>query len=251
MARIPMTEVNPVTQLDLRFLSATNVLAQHPSAGVAEVGATAARYLRMGTLSPSDVHTAPLEGDRLRSLVAITAITHNLVGAYGMTNESLKRTVPFAYHGLVIGSFVSTAVEFGEGRQGRALDAIDIIDGDQRERFAQLAQSERRLDRLGTALSDIGGALTRPDGSAQDHIDIYHGSILEISAKYGATPDAGPGRQQELGEARDSLAEALTPIALDAVTGLGAHEADVLVHNVMRHNPTQAVLNTYFGQPQA
>jgi len=247
---MPNPRISPETRMDLRFLTATNEVAQHPSAGVALVGATAIRYMNKGTLSAAEVLSPRLAGNNKKDIVAITAAAHRLVGAYGMTTETMNKTVPFAYDGLLMGSFISTAVEFDKGGSGSVLPTIDVLSDEQRERFAVLASNPDQMYRLGGALADVAAELMRADGAAQDPIDLYHDTIMEVSARYVSEP-GNPGRFQELGEARDDLAGALTPIVGEAFSwSLNTHDTEVAAANLLRHTPADALLGKYFAPSQ-
>ncbi|HSX34965.1 MAG TPA: hypothetical protein VLF62_04945 [Candidatus Saccharimonadales bacterium] len=254
--RTPTSGRSPQLQSDLRFITATNEVAQHPSAGVALVGATELRHLQKGVVTPEQVVAPRLVGNRTRLMVGVTAATHNLVGAYGLTTASMMKTVPFAYDGLVMGSFITAAGEFSKGRSGEVLPNIDVPTPEQVERFTTTyhGPTSEYVRRLGSALSNVAVEFTRVDGEAQDPIDKYHDDLLAVSAAY-ADDRANPARFGELDAVRAELGEALTPIAFNAILESGAEasisQAGTLAENIVRSTPSQALLGKYMGPPQA
>ena len=246
----------PRERLGLDFASATLDVAQHPVAGVAKVGARLARYALSGTMTPAEVANLAPTADELKRQVSVTAASHRLAGVYGVPQDSLRKSVPFAYEGLVLGSIISAGAEFSKGVEGRVLTGvsvdgkkgpvIDLPTDEQRERFALLAGSSTRMYKFGTTLGTIAAELANPMSNTQESLQKYHAALTDVSAKY-ARDASDPDRMAELGAVRDQLAVDLRPRLMGALGNVGG----ILVENVLRSNPTAAVVGHYFAPPQA
>jgi hypothetical protein len=251
----PASRVTAEVKSDLRFIDATNVVAQHPSAGVALVGATDMRHIEKGRLTAAQVAAPRMVGERANAMVAVTAGIHNLVGAYGLEVKSMRRTVPFAYDGLVVGSLISAAVELDKGRAGESLPEIDLVSAEQLERFTGAYHVESpQTHKLRAALSSVATEFMRPDGPAQDPIDEYADNLMSVSSKY-AGQGPNPAKFAELDEIRAKLGDDLSEITQRAIVesdaGLNIHQTAVLTHNILRATPADAVLGHYMGAPPA
>ncbi|HSX34580.1 MAG TPA: hypothetical protein VLF62_02965, partial [Candidatus Saccharimonadales bacterium] len=174
---------------------------------------------------------------------------------YGLEAKSLRRTVPFAYDGLVIGSLISAAVELDKGRAGKALPEIDLVSAEQLERFTGAYHIESpQTHKLRAALASVATEFMRPDGLAQDYIEEYADNLMAVSAKY-AGKGPNPAKFAELDDVRAKLGDDLFEVANSAIAGsnadLNIHQTAVLTHNILRATPADAVLGHYMGAPPA
>jgi hypothetical protein len=240
-------------QLHLRFMSATNEVAQHPSAGVAIVGATVTRQLLKGNLTPQQALDFGKPGSTPEPVVAVTGATHALMGAYGIPRAHLRKSIGFAY-GLVGQGFITTAVEMDKHENGVALPKLEVATPEQVAHFREIAADQGRLRHIHEVLGDVAGALTDiTNPEVQDPIDEYHQRILDVSVVYAQDHDhpvRNRERMEHLGEARNELASALTEPVIEA---LAPHmiQTDALVtaHNILRHDPGPQMLHDYLGVP--
>lgn len=236
-------------QLNLRFVNGTNECPQHPFGGVALVGATAVRQLANGDIHPDQVSSYIPDEEAIGSLVDITAAAHRLLGISRPTETMLNRSVPFT-HALVMNGIVSTVVEFDKGQGGTVLSTIDIPDEQQRSDFRNIAANPDRLVTLRWIFS-TASELLLPDALAQDPLDEYRSTLLEIGRRYQAA-GADPRRMQELIHARTILSGGLAPIlAYTLPENLDNHTREVLVGNLLRFTPGQALVDHHFSAPKA
>jgi hypothetical protein len=240
--------------MHLSFIAATEKVAQHPSAGVADVGATALRYIGKGSISAEQVlgfHN-PAE-NALRDVAAVTAASHRLVtgGHHEIPTGNLKNTVGFAY-GLVTEGIISTVVELDKGKFGERLPTIAVRTDEQAERFTDIMSNPSRRRRAGAALAAASTALLSPSSPIRDEVDEYHLRIQEVSARFAGSNDV-QGRMGELGQARDELVERVTPLMglYPGISTLSPEEREIFSHNLLRHNPDPSLLGRHFGQPPA
>jgi hypothetical protein len=238
-------------RLQLRFASATLEVAQHPSAGLVMVGATALRYLNKGQLTTEQVLNFGAKGTTPEAMAQITAGAHALMGAYGVDPAKLQNPVGFA-KGLVGNGFVTTVAEMGKRQSGVALPELEVATSEQVAHFTDIARDPVRLQYVQDVLGAVATTLTEINNSdVQDPIDEYHQRILAVSRQY-ADDHNNPARMAELGAARDGLAADLTePVVTTLSEYMGLTDAMVTTHNILRHNPGPELLGTHFGNPQA
>jgi hypothetical protein len=245
---IRQPSIDPFAQLQSRFMGATLEVAQHPSAGMAWVGATAMRLIRTGELEPEAFAHTELHGDAKKDVIAATAAIHRLF-KLDLPPGGLNTAIPFAY-GLVLNGIVSTASEYAKGDGGAALPNIDLVNEDQRSGFVRLARSPRQLAEFGMVLT-AAAQVYSPEGPAQPSVTTYMSTILNIAHRYPHVSQIDE-RRQAMGEARNELSVDLRPL-LEANMPVGAHfrAANIAAANLVRNAPSDALATQYFGQPPA
>ncbi len=238
--------VDPGISINLAFASATLDVAQHPSLGVAKVGAQVVRNVLDGVMTPEEAAWFRPTQQQLRAQVGVAAASHVLVGVYGIPRKSLDRSVPFAYD-LVLNGLVQSGAEHERGFSRQVLPEIGVPTEDEYDAYERLLANPRKARRFGSMLGKMAARLANPMGPAQQVIDEYHATITDVSAHYREDHD-NPERMQELARARDGLAAGVRGHLLDALTLFERKTGgEVLVDNVLRHHPSRELVSGHFG----
>lgn len=236
------------TRFCLDFAGATIDVAQHPGPGVAKVGSRMTSYVLDRVLFPEEA-VAFRPGEREQhELVSVTAAAHKLANLYGIPRGRLQGAVAFAFNGLVLGGLVTAGAEFDKGVDGLALPEIGVPTEDDIARYEALMRNPAKLHEFGTALGDFVAVITNPMSPARGSLGDYHAEIARVSRAFADDP-GNPARFEQLGMAREALSDELRPILLNALPRhIGAVAGDTLVENVLRHQPSQALLAAHFPQ---